>query len=166
MFVGPGRPVVQNESRVDPTVKAALAECADGLIPDAAVEQALALEPDAGQFGMALPLVYLIYGAPHSRVDTHGVTDPALSPIKSGDEPTWTLMADFVYYGASPSQQLGWQKELNAHRQPNSIPAGANDLFNDLHVSWIKWNGGSNMRTNTMWAPGNLYIWRRSMEIP
>ena len=75
-------------------------------------------------------------------------------------------MADFVYFGAPPSQQLGWVKELNAHRESNDHPAGANHLFNDGHVSWIKWNGGRNMRTNTIWAAGNEYIWRRTMDTP
>lgn len=97
----------------------------------------------------------------------NGVTDPAYSPFKPEDEPSWTLMADFVYYNLAPPAQgaTGFPKELNPHREGNQ-PAGANHLFNDSHVSWISWNGGANMRTNTVWAPGNLYIWRRSLEIP
>lgn len=76
-------------------------------------------------------------------------------------------MVDFVFYNGPGSQGIiGWSKELNAHRESNGQPAGANHLFNDGHVSWIKWKGGSNMRTNTIWAAGNLYIWRRTMETP
>ena len=90
----------------------------------------------------------------------------AFSPFTSEDSPTWTLMVDFVYYGAPPSQQIGWVKELNAHRENSGQPAGANHLFNDGHVSWIKWNGGRNMRTNTFWAAGNYYIWSRTDDAP
>ena len=75
-------------------------------------------------------------------------------------------MTDFVYYGAPPSQQIGFHKELNAHLENRGQPAGANHLFNDGHVLWIKWNGGRNMQTNTIWDSGNLYIWRRTDEAP
>ena len=67
---------------------------------------------------------------------------------------------------APPSQQRGWPKDLNAHREGNGQPAGANHLFNDGHARWIKWSHGMNMRTNTIWATGNLYIWRRTLELP
>jgi prepilin-type N-terminal cleavage/methylation domain-containing protein len=119
-----------------------------------------------GPEGESFSMNYNYVGGASKWMEFDGVTDPAFSPIKPDDNPGWTLMVDFVYYGAPPSQQIGWVKELNAHRESNGQPAGANHLFNDGHVSWIKWNAGKNMRTNTVWAPGNLYIWRRSMDAP
>ena len=88
------------------------------------------------------------------------------SRFKPEDPAGWGLMADFVCHGAPPSQQRDWPRDLNAHREGNGQPAGANHLFNDGHASWIKWSHGLNMRTNTIWATGNLYIWRRTLELP
>ena len=119
-----------------------------------------------GPEGESFSINYNYVGGASRWQNFDGVTDPAFSPMKPDDEPTWTLMSDFVYYGAPPSQQIGWVKELNAHRESDGQPSGANHLFNDCHVSWIKWDNGKNMRTNTVWALGNLYIWRRSMESP
>jgi hypothetical protein len=53
-----------------------------------------------------------------------------------------------------------------AHKERNGLPAGANHLFNDGHVSWIKWNNGTNMRSNTFWSGREYYIWRRTLEAP
>jgi hypothetical protein len=109
---------------------------------------------------------YNYVGGASKWMNFDGVTDPAFSPIKPEDPPSWVLMADFVVYFVPPSQQLGWVKELNAHTERNGRCAGANHLFNDGHVAWIKWAGGTNMRTNAVWAPGNQYIWRRTLELP
>jgi prepilin-type N-terminal cleavage/methylation domain-containing protein len=109
---------------------------------------------------------YNYVGAASKWWNFDGVTDPAYSPIKSGDPATWSLMADFVFYGAPPSNPSGWVPALNAHKEKDGRPAGANHLFNDQHVSRVRWNAGKNMRTNTIWAAGNYYIWRRTVETP
>jgi len=119
-----------------------------------------------GPEGDAFTMNYNYLGGASKWYNWDGITDPAYSPIKPEDPAGWALMADFVYYGAPPSQQRGWPKDLNAHRESNGTPAGANHLFNDGHAGWIKWNRGTNMRTNTIWATGNLYIWRRTLELP
>ena len=90
------------------------------------------------------------------------VTDPSFSPFKPEDPGSWALMADFV---CNNQDQLKKYEPL-AHKNPNGQPAGANHLFNDGHVSWIKWNGGRNMRTNAIWAPNEFHIWRRTFEAP
>jgi len=95
-------------------------------------------------------------------VSTWNLTSPAYSPIKPEDPGSWTLMVDFVCY--NDSQLHRWVPL--AHQEPYGPPAGANHLFQDGHVSWIKWNGGSNMRTNMSWAAGESYIWRRTLEAP
>lgn len=119
-----------------------------------------------GPEGESFSMNYNYVGGASKWVNFNGLTDPAYSPLTQENSSSWVLMADFVYYGGPPSQQIGWVKELNAHREGGGIPAGANHLFNDGRVSWIKWESGRTMRTNTIWAPGNFYIWRRSDEIP
>jgi prepilin-type N-terminal cleavage/methylation domain-containing protein len=108
---------------------------------------------------------YYYVGGASQWWNYNAVTDPALSPIKPDDNPTWTLMTDIVRYDdpANPAiQHPGWW--ATAHKENGVLPAGANHLFNDGHVSWIKWNGGSNMRTNAAWVES--YIWRRSIGTP
>jgi len=73
------------------------------------------------------------------------MADPAFSPIRPGDPPTWTLMVDMVHKPSESEQFL-----YTAHKERNGSPAGANHLFNDLHVDWVKWNGGRNMRTKLL----------------
>jgi prepilin-type N-terminal cleavage/methylation domain-containing protein len=99
-------------------------------------------------------------------VVTWDFADPAYSPIKPTDSPSWVLMADFVTFYGPGSQSVGWPTELNAHMEGSRQSAGGHHLFNDGHVSWYKWGNGSNMRTNLEWAPGNYHIWRRTMELP
>jgi hypothetical protein len=119
--------------------------------------------------GDTFSLNYNYVGCASEWQDFDGVTDPALSPFKPDDSPNWTLMADYVYYNAPPSQgPIGWTKpEVIAHKNANGQPPkGANHLFNDGSVHWYDWKGGSTMRTNTIWADGNYWIWRRSSETP
>ncbi len=89
--------------------------------------------------------------------------DPSFSPFKPEDSGSWTLMSDFV---CKNDNQGGGRYTPLAHKTRNSLPAGANHLFNDGHVQWIKWNSGLNMRTNTYWAANENYIWRRNLESP
>ena len=96
-----------------------------------------------GPEGDTFSINYNYVGGASKWLNFDGVTDPAYSPFKPEDNPSWTLMADFIYYGGPQSQQSGWVKELNAHRENNGEPAGGNHLFNDGHVSWFKLNGGS-----------------------
>lgn len=91
------------------------------------------------------------------------MADPSFSPIKPEDPGSWALMTDFVCKNDS---QGGGRYMPLAHKQRNGLPAGSNHLFNDWHVQWIKWNNGSNMRTNTYWAANENYIWRRTVEAP
>jgi hypothetical protein len=91
------------------------------------------------------------------------LSDPALSPIKPEAPVSWALMVDFVCKNDS---QGGGKYVPLAHKERDGLPAGANHLFNDGHVQWVKWNGGRNMRTNTFWAWGENYIWRRTLEAP
>ena len=91
------------------------------------------------------------------------MSDRSFSPIKPEDSSSWALMVDFVCH--NNDQGKGKYVPL-AHKEHDGKPAGANHLFNDGHVSWIKWNGGSNMRSNTFWASNEFYIWRRTMESP
>lgn len=91
------------------------------------------------------------------------MSDPSYSPIKREDPGTWTLMVDFICH--NNDQAKGAYTPL-AHKNRDGKPAGANHLFNDGHVSWIQWNGGNNMRSNTYWAWPEFYIWRRTLELP
>jgi prepilin-type N-terminal cleavage/methylation domain-containing protein len=115
--------------------------------------------------------------APHPADDTYvfrmnyfyvggapkwSLSDPSWSPIKPTDPPSWALMVDMV---EEHSFQPGYFWQL-AHKQREGYPAGANHLYNDLHVAWVKWNGGRNMRPNTYWHSGQNYYWRRTMEVP
>lgn len=94
-------------------------------------------------------------------VTTWDIPGPSYSPFKPTDSPAWTLMVDFVCN--NQSQLKRWVPL--AHKQ-GSAPAGANHLFNDGHVSWYQWKGGSTMRMNMYWAPNENYIWRRTVEFP
>jgi prepilin-type N-terminal cleavage/methylation domain-containing protein len=89
--------------------------------------------------------------------------DPAYSPIQFEGPASWTLMVDFICKNDS---QGGGKYVPLAHPARDGLPAGANHLFNDGHVSWVKWNGGKNMRTNTYWAANENYIWRRTVSEP
>ena len=90
------------------------------------------------------------------------MADPAYSPIKPTDPPTWTLMADMIR--KYPVSQGAFA--TIAHKERENLPAGANHLFNDLHVEWVKWNSGQNMRANAYWNSDEYYFWRRTMEAP
>jgi|ERR1035437_2048362 prepilin-type N-terminal cleavage/methylation domain-containing protein len=100
-------------------------------------------------------------------VTSWNMATPAFSPIKPEDPGSCTLMVDFVCYNGPGAQGTGTWSPL-AHSENNGQPAGANHLFNDGHVSWIKWNGGNNMRINTTYAgiDANEFFWRRTIEAP
>ena len=93
---------------------------------------------------------------------TWAMANPAFSPIKPEDPGTWALMVDTICENPVGSGTFTFL----AHKDRDRRPAGANHLFNDGHVEWIKWNGGSNMRANTYWAAQEFYFWRRTTEAP
>ena len=92
------------------------------------------------------------------------MANPAFSPIRPADPPTWTLMADMVR--EYPINQSPRQFPTLAHKEAGGQPAGANHLFNDLHVEWVKWAGGQGLRANAYWAANEYYYWRRTMDTP
>lgn len=89
---------------------------------------------------------------------------PANSPIKPTDPASWALMVDMIREDQDSSTTNVFL-EL-AHKGPGGQPAGSNHLFNDLHVTWYKWNEGREMRANTYWEPASLYWWRRTVDQP
>ena len=108
------------------------------------------------------PLGYVFTGG----VTSWNASDPSFSPIRPTDPSSWVLMADFICYFGPGSQTVGWLKDYNAHLDRYGQSAGGNHLFNDGHVTWYKWNGGTNMRTNLVYAGANYYIWRRTVNAP
>ena len=90
------------------------------------------------------------------------MADPALSPIKPEDSPSWALMVDMICENPAGSGTFTFL----AHKDRDRRPAGANHLFNDEHVEWIKWNGERTMRANSYWASQEYYFWRRTTETP
>ena len=44
-----------------------------------------------------------------------------------------------------------------AHRESGGRAAGSNHLFNDLHVEWINWGTGQNMRGNAYDLKGGKF---------
>jgi prepilin-type N-terminal cleavage/methylation domain-containing protein len=107
-------------------------------------------------------MTYVYLGSAGQWRNTPANSDPSFSPYKPEDPPTWALMVDFVE--ETPGQEGDFR--ATAHKQRENLPAGANHLFNDQHVSWVKWRGGSEMRKNTYWASGQNYYWRRTVEAP
>jgi prepilin-type N-terminal cleavage/methylation domain-containing protein len=104
---------------------------------------------------------YYVGGAPTWR-NMPNDTDPSFSPFKPQDPGSWTLMVDMIH-GKAQSGKF----PITAHKNSDGRPAGANHLFNDGHVAWVKWNGGSNMRSNTFWSYDADYcVWRRTLETP
>jgi prepilin-type N-terminal cleavage/methylation domain-containing protein len=91
-----------------------------------------------------------------------GVTDPSFSPVRPEDPSGWTLMVDQICDNQSQMHRF----VPLAHKEADGTPAGGNHLFNDLHVSWVKWNGGRNMHTNTSWADNEEFMWRRTADAP
>lgn len=90
------------------------------------------------------------------------LANPAFSPIKPEDPGTWTLMTDMVCenpVGSGEFVELG-------HKASKQTPSGANHLFNDGHVQWVKWNGGRGLRANAFWADQEHFFWRRTVEAP
>lgn len=67
-----------------------------------------------GPEGDLFSMNYNYVGGASKWVNFNGLTDPAFSPLKQEDSSSRVLMADFVYYGSPPSQQIGWVKELSA----------------------------------------------------
>ena len=89
------------------------------------------------------------------------MSDPAYSPVKPTDPPTWALMVDVIR--ESPGNISPRPFTTIAHKQRENLPAGSNHLFNDLHVEWVKW---PNMRANAEWASTENWYWRRTVEAP
>jgi prepilin-type N-terminal cleavage/methylation domain-containing protein len=88
------------------------------------------------------------------------VSNPPFSPVKPTDPSTWALMVDIIREYPNSSQS---QFEVIAHKQRENLPAGSNQLFNDLHVEWVKWR---DMRANAEWNSTGYWYWRRTMEAP
>jgi len=88
------------------------------------------------------------------------MSDPAFSPVKTTDSPTWALMVDIIREYPNTSQSVF---TTIAHKQRENLPAGSNQLFNDLHVEWVKWR---DMRANAEWASGENWYWRRTLQAP
>jgi hypothetical protein len=89
------------------------------------------------------------------------LADPALSPVRPTDSPTWALMADIIRRsnGSDPARPFS----TIAHKASENLPAGSNHLFNDLHVDWVKW---PQMRANAEWASGEYWYWARTTATP
>ena len=87
------------------------------------------------------------------------------SPFKPSDNPGWALAADDLTTQINP--------DVNAHVTPSGAPAGGNELYNDGHVDWNNWDGGSGKTMRAHYYTGNnpfggtywLY-WRDSMAQP
>jgi prepilin-type N-terminal cleavage/methylation domain-containing protein len=92
------------------------------------------------------------------------LADPAFSPIKPTDPPGWALMTDMIW--EAPANQSPRLFRTLAHKNADGQPVGANHLFNDLHVQWVKWNGGREMRVNAYWASDDHWWWRRTVGAP
>jgi len=90
------------------------------------------------------------------------LADPSFSPITPEDPASWALMADMIHEYPVESATF----VTLAHKERGGAPAGANHLFNDLHVTWVKWNGGRDMRANADWAANEDFFWRRTVEAP
>lgn len=103
-------------------------------------------------------LAYLYLG----RAYNWTLASPTYSPMSPDDPPDWTLMADI-----NIENPLGSQSFIEvAHRAPGGTMAGSNHLFNDVHVEWISWSSGKNMRANAYWASTDRFYWRRRMAEP
>jgi prepilin-type N-terminal cleavage/methylation domain-containing protein len=116
--------------------------------------------PNCGD-GYVFEMNYNYIGGVASR---WSMADPPCSPIKPTDPPTWALMVDIIR--EYPINSSPRQFTTLAHKQRADLPAGSNHLFNDLHVSWVKWNGGHDMRANAYWNPAEYWYWRRTVEAP
>jgi prepilin-type N-terminal cleavage/methylation domain-containing protein len=92
------------------------------------------------------------------------MADLAFSPIRPTDPPTWLLMADTIR--EYPVGQSPRRFSTLAHKERDGQPAGANHLFNDCHVQWVRWNGGQGMRANAYWAGNEYWYWRRTIKAP
>ena len=90
------------------------------------------------------------------------LASPTYSPMSANDPPDWTLMADMNIENPPGSQSF---IEV-AHRGRGGAMAGSNHLFNDVHVEWISWSGGKNMRANAYWASTDRFYWRRRLAEP
>jgi prepilin-type N-terminal cleavage/methylation domain-containing protein len=87
---------------------------------------------------------------------------PTYSPMSANDPPDWTLMSDIII-----ERPVGTGRFTDlAHRTSSRGAAGSNHLFNDLHVEWINWGSGQNMRANAYWESDSRYYWRRRMSEP
>jgi len=92
------------------------------------------------------------------------MADPAYSPIKPTDPPTWALMADIIREYPVNSSPRSFT--TLAHKERQNLPAGSNHLSNDQHVEWVKWNNGRGMRANAYWNSAECWYWRRTVEAP
>ncbi len=63
---------------------------------------------------------------------------PTYSPLRPEDDPEWALVADMILYYTT----TGW---FGPHMERGGLPAGGQHLFNDGHVVWVEFAGGTSM---------------------
>ncbi|NNM86414.1 MAG: prepilin-type N-terminal cleavage/methylation domain-containing protein [Phycisphaerales bacterium] len=89
-----------------------------------------------------------------------------LSPSGPSDNPGWALAADDITPAVTPNGKNWWA--ATAHLTPSGTPAGGNELYNDGHVAWNNWDGGTGKELADHYFVGyDLYLyWRDSVTRP
>ncbi|NNM86965.1 MAG: prepilin-type N-terminal cleavage/methylation domain-containing protein [Phycisphaerae bacterium] len=80
------------------------------------------------------------------------------SPFRPSDNPGWALAADDITRKINPT--------VTAHLTASGEPAGGNELYNDGHVDWNKWDGGSGKEMTDHYLSSYQLYWRDSMNQP